>query len=333
VASGGVRIGVVGATGALGGEVLAALSASSLPVREIVPIATDRSLGRDVEFQGEVYPVETEGPSLRGLDLVFLCAPAAQSLEFVRQALRAEVACIDLSRAMAESPEVPLGVAEFGVEPEVGRAPVVATPTGPALAWALVLRPLDERARLVRVTGTSLEGASVRGREGIESLYAESLAIFNQDEAPEPEIFPVRVAFDCLPAVGPIEEDGHSRHETLLARTLGRLLGPRAKLGVTSVQVPTFLGHGAVLVVETEEDLEPGEAVAVLEKASGVEVWRESEMGPSTRAVAGRDAVLVGRVRRDPSRERSLVLWLAADPLRLSAANAVGLAAARLRKP
>ena len=330
MASGGVRIGVVGATGALGSEVLAALSESSLPVREIVPIATDRSLGRDVEFQGEVYPVVTEGPSLRGLDLVFLCAPAAQSLEFVREALRAEVACIDLSGATAESPEVPLRVAEFGGEPDGERAPVVATPTGPALAWALVLRPLDERARLERVTGTSLEGASVGGRDGIESLYAESLAIFNQQEAPETEVFSGRVAFDCLPAVGPIGEEGHSRHETLLARTLGRLLGPRAKLGVTSVQVPTFLGHGAVLVVETEEDLEPGEAVAVLDKAPGVEVWREGGVGPSTRAAAGRDAVLVGRVRRDPSRERSLLLWLAADLLRLSAANAVRLATPRL---
>jgi aspartate-semialdehyde dehydrogenase len=330
VASGGVRIGVVGATGALGSELLVALSESSLPVREIVPIATDRSLGRDVEFQGEVYPVVTEGPSLRGLDLVFLCAPAAQSLEFVREALRAEVACIDLSGATAESPEVPLRVAEFGGEPDGERAPVVATPTGPALAWALVLRPLDERARLERVTGTSLEGASVGGRDGIESLYAESLAIFSHQEAPEAEVFPGRVAFDCLPAVGPIGEDGHSRHETLLARTLGRLLGPRAKLGVTSVQVPTFLGHGAVLVVETEEDLEPGEAVAVLDKAPGVEVWREGGVGPSTRTAAGRDAVLVGRVRRDPSRERSLLLWLAADLLRLSAANAVRLATPRL---
>ena len=331
MASGGVRIGIVGATGALGGEVLAALSASPLPVREIVPIASERSLGRDVEFQGEVYPVETDGPSLRGLDLVFLCAPAAQSLEFVREALRAEVACIDLSGATAASSEVPLGVAEFGVEPEAVRAPVVATPTGPALAWALVLRPLDERARLGRVTGTSVEGASVAGREGIESLYVESLALFNHTEAPEAEVFSAPVAFDCLPAVGPVGEDGHSRHETLLVRTLGRLLGPRTKLGVTSVQVPTFLGHGAVLGVETEEDLEPAEAVAVLDKASGVEVWREGGAGPSTRAAAGRDAVLVGRVRRDPSRERSLLLWLAADLLRLSAVNAVRLATPRLR--
>jgi aspartate-semialdehyde dehydrogenase len=330
VATAGVRVGVVGATGALGSEVLRALSESPLRVREIVPIATDRSLGRDVEFQGEVYPVETERPTLRGLDLVILCAPAAQSLDYVRDALHCEVTCIDLSGATAGSPEVPLCVAEFGPDARVGGAPVLAGPTGAALAWALVLRPLDERARLRRVTGTSLEGASVGGRGGIESLYAETLAIFNQQEAPEAEVFAGPVAFDCLPAVGELEEGGQTRHETDLARSLGRLLASPVKLGVTAVQVPTFLGHGAALAVETEEDLDPGEAAALLAKAPAVEVWPEGVVGPSTRAAAGRDAVLVGRLRSDPSRDRSLLLWLAADLLRLSAGNAVALAAARL---
>jgi len=333
VARAGLRIGVVGATGALGSEVLRALSHSSLHVREIVPIASDRSLGRDIEFQDAVYPVETERPSLRGLDLLLLCAPAEASLGYVRDALRAEVACIDLSGATAGSPEVPLCVAEFGGEPEGARAPIVATPTGAALAWALVLRPLDARARLRRVTGTGLEGASVGGREGIESLFAESQAIFNQEEPSVAGVFPGPVAFDCLPVVGAVGEGGHSRHEMQLAQTLGRLLGSRAQLAVTSVQVPTFLGHGAALVVETEDDLGPGEAAAVLDKAPGVEVWPAGGAGPSTRAAAGRDVVLVGRLRSDPSRERSLALWLAADLLQLSAANAAKLAAARLGTP
>jgi aspartate-semialdehyde dehydrogenase len=331
VAAGGVRIAVVGATGALGSEVLVALDGSPLRVQGIVPIATDRSLGRDVEFQGEIYPVETDAAGLRGVDLVFLCAPAPQSLEFARLALRATVPCIDLSGALASSADVPLRIAGYSAPPEEERAPLVATPTGPALAWALVLRPLDASARLRRVTGTVLEAASVGGRDGIESLYQETLAIFNQKETPEQLVFPRPVAFDCLPAVGLLAEDGSSEHETALAGGLARLLGPQLRLGVTAVQVPTFVGHGAALAIETEGPLDPGEAAAALEKAPGVDLWQADAEGLTTRAAAGRDSVLVGRLRRDPSAENGLLLWLVADLLRLSASNAVQLAVARLR--
>lgn len=331
MATGGVRIAVVGATGALGSEVLVALDGSSLRVHGIVPIATDRSLGREIDFQGEIYPVETDASGLRGADLIFLCAPAPQSLDFAREALRATVPCIDLSGALAASADVPLRVAGFSAPPEDERAPLVATPTGPALAWALVLRPLDAAAGLRRVTGTLLEAASVGGRDGIESLYQETLAIFNQKETPEQRVFPRPVAFDCLPAVGALAADGSSEHETALAQSLARLLGPKLQLGVTAVQVPTFVGHGAALAVETEEPLGPDRAAAALEKAPGVELWQAGDGGLTTRAASGRDGVLVGRLRRDPSAENGLLLWVVADLLRLSASNAVQLAVARLR--
>ena len=103
MASAGRRVGVLGATGALGGEVLAALDLARLPVRGLLPLATDRSLGQEVEFQGELYPVETGEPALAGVDLIFLCAPPAASLEFARLALRAEVPCVDLSGALANT--------------------------------------------------------------------------------------------------------------------------------------------------------------------------------------------------------------------------------------
>ena len=111
MARAGVRIGVVGATGILGGELLELLELSSLRVSEIVPIATDRSLGRDIEFQGSVFPVKTDDAHLKGVDLVFLCAPPSAALDFVRHALREHVACIDLSGATAGTEDVPMRVA------------------------------------------------------------------------------------------------------------------------------------------------------------------------------------------------------------------------------
>jgi aspartate-semialdehyde dehydrogenase len=325
-----LRIGVIGATGALGSEVLALLSESSLDVGELVPLATDHSLGQDIEFRGAVYAVETQPPRLRGLDLVFLCAPAPVCLEFVRQALREEVPCVDAGGALAGSREVPLQVAAFGTPADPQGTPLLVAPPAPALALALALRPLEEAAGLHRVVGTCLDGASWCGRQGIETLFQESIALFNQQEPPEPEVFSRPVAFDCVPAVGEVDGEGTSQREAAVSDALVRLLADDVRIGLTSVQIPIFVGFGAALAVETRRPLDVGLAEGMLGKAPGVERWDDAPDGATLRAAAGRSEVLVGRVRRDPSLEQGLLLWLAADVLRLAAANAVRLAVGRL---
>jgi len=328
MARAGLRIGILGATGALGGEVLAALADSGLAVAEIVPMAKDDSIGRDVELHGEVYPVEIGMAQVRGLDLLILCAPPAVSLEGVREALRASVPCLDASGVLAASPEVSLRVAAFGAQ-WPAEAPLVVAPPGPALALALVLRPLAEAAGLLRVSAALMEGASAAGRGGIDALYQESLALFNQQDLSEPGAFGRPVAFDCIPVLGELDESGRSDHENALERSLVRLIGEGLKVGVTAVQVPIFSGLGAVLTLETERPLDPKEAARVLALAPGVEPWTENPRDATTRAAAGRGAVLVARLRRDPLAENGLALWISADPLRLCAANAVGLARTR----
>jgi aspartate-semialdehyde dehydrogenase len=318
---------VIGATGALGAELLEVLGGSAIRVAQIVPIATEKSIGSDVEFQGEVFPVETElPPSLQGLDFVFLCAPSAASLEVARCALRAEVPGIDLSGALAPAAEVPLQVADLGVSEEEMAVPFVATPAGPALPWALVLRPLADRAGLTRVMGTVLDSASVGGVRGTESLLSESLALFNQREVPDPTVFSQPIAFDCAPSVGQPGAGGDTPREQQAIADLHRLLGTDIRFSITAVRVPTFLGLASSLIVETCEPLDPEEALAVLSKAPGLEVWPDGVEGPSVRAAAGCDEVLVGRVRKDPTAENSLLLWIATDQVRLAAINAVKLA-------
>ncbi len=344
VATVGLRIGVFGATGALGSEVLAALDRSSLHVAEVRAFASDDSLGEDIEFQGSVFPVETDGARFAGLDLVFLCAPPGPSLDAVRHALRAEVPSFDLSGALSLSDEVPLCASGVGAPPPPD-APVVALPPGAALALSLVLRPLADAAGLARVVATLLESASVAGRQGIQTIYAESLAIFNHEEPPEPGVFGRPVAYDCLPGVGASSEgvaaggegaDEAERREAAVAARVARLLGGSFALTVASVQVPTFVGLGATLAVETERPLDVDGALGAFEKAAGVEVWRGE--APNLRAAASRDTVLVGRLRRDPSTAAGssgagLLLWVAADALSLTAAHAVALAEARFAAP
>ena len=324
-----LRVAVVGATGALGTEVLAVLSESALAVAELVAVATDRSLGREIEFRGDVVPVETDLPGLPEVDLVFLCTPAAIALALGAEAEREGIACIDASGTLAAG-DPPLVVAALAPPPTAAAATLVATPPGTALACALALAPLARRAGLERAVVQGFEAASHGGRQGIEALYQESVAIFNQAEAPEPEVFGHPVAFDCFPALGEPLASGATQREELCARALARLVEGPPRLAVSLVQVPAFVGFGAVLAVETTRPLDAKQAAEVLACAPGVELWRGDPAGPSLRAAAGRDAVLVGRVRRDPSRESGLLLWLASDVLRLAAANAVQVALARM---
>ncbi len=326
-----MRVAVVGATGTLGSELLAVLDARRFPVEAVLPLATGRSGGEGVEFQGEVYPVETEPERLRGCDLVFLCAPPAASLEVVRFALRLEVPCIDLSGALAAQPAVPLLVADVSAPAEALRQPVVAAPANPALAWAPVLAPLGRAAVLRRVIGTALTSVSGGGRLGIEALSSETIALFNQQELSESPHFGRPVAFDLLPSVGDVEQDGSTAMESCLARDLRRLLGEGVRTAVAGVRVPTFAGDAATLCVETDEPVDPRQARELLAKAPGVELWDVDAEGPNTRACAGRDVVLVGRLRRDPSSDHGLLLWLAADTLHLAAVNGVKLAEARFQ--
>jgi len=325
-----LRVAVAGATGTLGGELLSVLDARRFPLGELVPLATQRSAGDAIEFRGEVYAVGTDPSRLRGVDLAFLCAPPVGSLEIARRALHECVPCIDLSGALCDSPDVPLLVADLDPTAEALLQPVLSSPASPALGWAIVLRPLDCAAGLRRVTATSVHSASSGGRLGIEALSSETIALFNQQDPPEPTVFGYPVAFDCVPAIGEPEPGGATTFESALARDLQRVLGTHVAIAATALRVPTFSGDGAALALEFERALPPDEARAALAKAPGVELWDSVRPGPATRATTGREDVLVGRLRADPTQERGLMLWLAADSVRLAATNAVKLAEARL---
>lgn len=325
----GLRVAVLGATGALGGELLAVLDARSFPVGELVPLATDRSTGRSVEFQGEVYPVQTGPAALRDAELVFLCGPPGASLDLAHVAVREGAAAIDLSGALAGAREVPLLAAGVHAPASELARELVSALAGPALAWLRVLAPLAQAFGLRRVVGTSLEPVSGGGRAGIESLSAETVALFNQQPVEEPSIFGHPIAFDCVPGVGADDAGGAAAAEDAIAAALRRLLGPELGVAVTRVRMPTFVGDGAALAVETAEPASPEAAAEALRKAEDVAL-RDGPGALSTRSSAGGEAVLVGRLRSDPSRAGGLLLWLAADGLRLAAANAVRIAEARL---
>jgi aspartate-semialdehyde dehydrogenase len=324
MAAAGLRAAVVGATGALGTELLIALDESRVAVAELVPIATDRSLGAEVDFQGASYPIETAG-TLEGVRLVFLCAPPSASLEWAARAVRAGAAVIDLSGALAAREEAPL-VAE-APDAVRARAAVVAVPSGPALAWIRVLAPLARALGVTRVVGTALVSAGGAGRAGIEALQAETVALLAQEGAPETGL-DHPLAFDLLPWGGSLDAAGEDDRERALCAAVARALGGDVRVAATCVRVPTFCGDAASLAIELAGDADPERAAEILGKAEGVALLRGAQ-APNARAAAGTDFVWVGRLRRDPTRETGLLLWLAADSTRLAALQAVRVAEAR----
>lgn len=324
-----LRVAVVGATGSLGAELLDQLRERRFPLQELRPIATERSLGATVDWLGHELPVVTEPDGLRGLDLVFVCTPPDAALDWIRRALQAGVPCVDFSGAVAGRAEVPLVNADESLDPGVLGAPLFAAPAPATLALARVLAPIRTEAGLVRVSATLCEAASGAGRAGVDALQAETIALFNQEELPETGL-EHRIAFDCLPASGALDAAGESALEGRVAAELGRLLDPSLPRSITALRIPTFAGMGIHVALETERELAPASCLECLDKTAGVLRWTRPA-GPTTRDAIGEDDVLVGRVRRDPSAAHGLLLWLAVDPARLAASNALRVAEARFR--
>jgi aspartate-semialdehyde dehydrogenase len=324
-----LRVAVVGATGALGGELLDQMRERRFPVQELRPIATDRSLGETIEWLGHELPVATEPEALAGLDLVFVCTPPEAALDWIRRALKASVACIDFSGALSARADVPLLGDRAVHDPALRSAPLLAAPSAPALALARVLAPLAEAVGVARFVATVLDSASGAGRAGVDALQSETIALFNQEDPPQTELGHA-LAFDCLPASGPLDAAGGAQAEARVSSELARLLGAETRHTLTILRVPTFAGMGIQLNVETSRGFAPEHAAERLAKLPGLALWPASE-GPSTRDAIGDDAVQVGRLRADSSAEHGLSLWLALDPVRLVSSHALRVAEARFR--
>ena len=219
-----LRLGVVGATGTLGEELLLVLEEARLDLAELRPFAGKRSMGDTVEFAGASLPVLSGEVDFTGLDAVILCTPPAVSLELIRQALRVEAPCIDCSGALLASPEVPLVIADLGAHDGVSAAPLLASPTGTTLVWGPVLSALQREAGLVRVVGTVLHSASSAGRAGIELLSEQTLALIGQQERAEGEPLEGPMAFASVPherAVGEEKDGAALRRPNCVLRCIG----------------------------------------------------------------------------------------------------------------
>jgi len=330
-------VAVIGATGLVGREIVAALEERLFPLASLRLYASLRSAGEEMACGQLLVRVEPiDGARFDGTDLVFLAAGEQVSAECLARATDAGAVVIVTTQLFAGDPDVPLIVPEVNaveIADYVNRN-VISCPDASATALAVALKPLHESARVVRVVATTFEPVSGMGRAGIEELQQQTVELMNGRGIEDPTTFPRRIAFNVIPHAGETLAGGVSSHEQQTMVALRRLLdAPDLPVSVTRVRVPLFYGTGLAVNVETEARLPAAQAREVLRSAPGVLLQEEAPGGgyPTPAEAVEQDATFVGRIREDET-VNVLDLWLAIDNLRKgSAVNAVQIAELLIR--
>jgi aspartate-semialdehyde dehydrogenase len=329
---GGYRVGVVGATGAVGSTILAVLAQRKLPVSEVVPFASERSAGKKVPFAGseiECRPLSHE--SIRGLDLVLSSAGGKVSAEWAPKLIEAGAVVVDNTSYWRMHDDVPLVVAGVNDDAVQEHNGLVANPNCTTMQLMVALKPILDAAGLERLIVSTYQSVSGTGREAIRELREQSDSVLKGKEI-EAHVYPHQVAFNVLPQVESFKDgDDYTTEERKVMAETRKILGLSEEVGIsaTCVRVPVITGHSESVNVQTKRDFSPEECRELLSDAPGLVVLDDPGDGiyPLPIAAAGRDEVLVGRIRRDPSHERCLNLWVVGDNLRKGAAtNAVQVA-------
>ncbi len=327
------RVGVVGATGAVGSTILEVLAQRRFPVEELRPFASERSAGRRLPYgDGEAECVPLAEGTISGLDLVISSAGGAISSEWAPRFIAAGAVVVDNTSFWRMHEGVPLVVSEVNPEAADAHRGLVANPNCSTMQMVVALKPILDRAGIERLVISTYQSVSGTGQRAIEELREQSSAVLEGREI-KAEVYPHQIAFNVVPQVETFKDgdDYTTEERKMMSETRKILDASEEELGIsaTCARVPVFGAHSESVNVETSEPLSPEECRELLGSAPGVTVVDQPSAGvyPLALDATGRDDVLVGRIRRDPSHQRCLNLWIAGDNLRKGAAtNAVQVA-------
>jgi aspartate-semialdehyde dehydrogenase len=331
------RVAVVGATGAVGEQMVACLEERRFPVSQLFPLASERSLGKTVTFLGKEIGVEVlSKDSFDGVDIALFSAGGGISKEYGPIAARAGAVVVDNSSAWRMDPDVPLVVPEvnphdIGLYPKTG---IIANPNCSTIQMVVALKPLHDAARIKRVVVSTYQAVSGTGQKAVDELAAQVRALLSCQETKN-QVYPHRIAFNCLPHIDVFLDNGYTKEEMKMVNETKKIMGDDSiQVTATTVRVPVFYGHSEAVNIETERKLTPDEARRILAAAPGVKVVDNPAKNeyPMPLDAAGQDFTLVGRIREDFSIVNGLNFWVVADNLRKGAAtNAVQIAEILIR--
>ena len=335
MASGPPRVGVLGATGAVGSTILEVLSERGFEAAEIVPLASERSAGSKVEFaSGELEVRLLDQAALEGLDLVLSSAGGSVSEEWAPKAVAAGAVVVDNTSFWRMDERVPLVIPEVNPHALEDHQGIVANPNCSTMQMVVALAPLHQAVGIERIVVSTYQSVSGTGRRALDEMRSQSLAILEGGDPPAPEIYPHRIAFNVIPQVETFKDgDDYTTEERKMMGETRKILGVGDEMGIsaTCARVPVEVGHAESVNVTFSGELSPEACREILSAAPGVQVSDDpsSAVYPLPSEVAGGDEVFVGRVRVDPSAPNTLNLWIVGDNLRKGAAtNAVQIAEA-----
>jgi aspartate-semialdehyde dehydrogenase len=324
------RVAILGATGAVGTELLELLDSRNFPVAELKLLASSRSAGTQLRFKEEKIAVEAVNEqSFDQVDLVLASAGATTSKQWAAQAVEAGAVVIDNSSAFRMDAQVPLIVPEVNPEAAASHQGIIANPNCTTILMAVAVWPLYQVQPIRRIVVSTYQSASGAGARAMEEVKAQALAIL-QGETPQTEIFPYPLAFNLFPHNSPLNESGYCQEEMKMVNETRKIFGVEdLRISATCVRVPVLRAHSEAINLEFDEPFSVVKAREVLSQAPGVELredWQANYF-PMPIDATGRDPVLVGRIRQDISHPCGLELWLSGDQVRKGAAlNAVQIA-------
>ncbi|MEW6574487.1 MAG: aspartate-semialdehyde dehydrogenase [Bacillota bacterium] len=323
------NVAVVGATGAVGQEILKVLDERNFPVAGLRPLATARSAGKEIRFRGEVYTVEETRPeSFEGVEIA-LFAGGAASKEFAFAARDRGALVVDNSSAFRMEPDVPLVVPEVNPEDVKWHKGIIANPNCSTIIMVVPLKPIYDRVGIKRVVVSTYQAVSGAGAAAIKELELQTRAVLDGAEYP-PQVFAHQIAFNLIPHIDVFQDMDYTKEEWKMVKETRKIFHDDSlAVTATTIRVPVFRCHSESVNIETREKLDAPEAKKILANAPGVVVVDEPEAKkyPMPVLACDKDEVLVGRIRVDNSLDKGLNMWVVADQLRKGAAtNAVQIA-------
>ena len=316
---------IVGATGLVGSEMQNVLNDLKLKFKDIKLLASENSVGELYEINGESYEVKllTED-AFNGVDIALFGTKNELSEKFVKVASEKGVICIDNSSAFRMNEDVPLVVPEVNFDAIKPGQKIIANPNCSTIQMIPVLDAIEKEAGLERVVVSTYQSVSGAGKNALDELWSQTLAIFNQKEI-EVESFLHQIAFNLIPQIDMIEEDGYSKEEYKMINETRKILNlPDLKITATCVRVPVFFSHAESINVQTKKEITPQRLIEILSKKEGIVVNDNVYEYPMPIDTAGENEIFVGRIRKDYSVPYGLNLWVVSDNIRKGAAlNAV----------
>jgi aspartate-semialdehyde dehydrogenase len=328
------RVAVVGATGLVGEMMLKVLEERQFPVAELFPLASSRSLGKTVQFQGRDIRVQAlDGFDFSRAHIGLFSAGSEISAEYAPKAVAAGCVVIDNTAQFRYDDGVPL------VVPEVNPAAIahyrargiIANPNCSTIQMVVALKPIHDAVGIERINVATYQSVSGAGKEAVEELAGQSAQLLNGRDIAPPQIVAKQIAFNCVPQIDKFQDNGYTKEEMKMFWETQKIMGDKSiRVNATAVRVPVFYGHSEAVHIETRRKISAAQARALLEQAPGVQVIDERRPGGYPTAVteaANHDTVYVGRIREDISHERGLDMWIVSDNIRKGAAtNSVQIA-------